>query len=94
MRVIFARERNGEIHFRKRHPEVTLREVKEVFEFRMAVQPGYRGAWQGIGHTRARRFLVVVFKWGRKRETVFVLTAYPAKRKHVEVYLRIVGGRL
>ena len=93
MNFLFARERDGTIHFRKRHPEVTVREVKELFEFRMAAQPTYGGALKGIGHTRARRFLVVIFKWGRKKDSVFILTAYPAKRKHAEVYLRTVGGR-
>lgn len=63
-----------------------------MFEFRMAVQPSYKGAWKGIGHTRSRRFLVVIFKWGRNKDTVFVLTAYPAKRRHVEVYLRTLGA--
>ena len=92
MRFVFAREKDGRIHFRKRHPEVTVREVKEVFEFRMAIQPTYGSAWKAIGHTRARRFLIVVFKWGKNKETVFVVTAYPAKRKHVEVYLRTIGG--
>ncbi len=90
MRFIFARERNGTIHFRKRHPGVTVKEVKEVFEFRMAVQPAYGGAWRGIGYTRSRRFLVVIFKWGKHRDKVFILTAYPAKRKHVEVYLKTI----
>lgn len=69
-----------------------MREVKEVFEFRMAVQPTYGSASKGIGHTRARRFLVVLFKWGRDRDHVFILTAYPAKRKHVEIYLKANGG--
>jgi len=93
VRFVFARENDGEIHFRKRHPEVTVGEVKEVFESRMAIQRTYGRAWKGIGHTRSRRFLVVIFKWGPKKETVFILTAYPAKRKHVEVYLRTTGGR-
>ena len=92
MRFIFARERDGQIHFTKRHPDVTIREVKEVFESRMVVRPTYGGAWKGIGHTRSRRFLVVVFKWGRERDRVFILTAYPARGKHVEVYLRVTGG--
>lgn len=93
MRFVFAREKDGEIHFRKRHPEVTVQEAKEVFESRMAMQPTYGGAWKGIGHTRSRRFLVVIFKWGANKDTVFILTAYPAKRKHVEVYLRTTGGQ-
>jgi hypothetical protein len=92
VRFVFARERDGKIHFRRRHPEVAVQEVKEVFEFRMVTQPTYGGAWKGIGHTRARRFLVVIFKWGKKKDTMFILTAYPAKRKHVEVYLRTIGG--
>jgi len=92
VRFIFARERDGKIHFRKRHPDVTAKEVTELFEFRMAVQPTYGGAWKGIGRTRSRRFLVVVFKLGKNRDTIFILTAYPAKRKHVEVYLRTAGG--
>ena len=92
MRFVFARERDGKIHFRKRHPEVTVREVREVFEFRMAIQPTYGGAWKGIGHTRARRFLVVIFKWGKDKDSVFIVTAYPAKKSHVEVYLRSTGG--
>jgi len=92
VRFVFARERDGKIHFRKRHPEVTVREVKEVFEFRMAIQPAYGGAWKGVGRTRSRRFLVVIFKWGKKKDYIFILTAYPAKRKHVEVYLRTTGG--
>ena len=92
MRFVFARERDGRIHFRKRHPEVTVREVKEVFEFRMAARPTYGGAWKGIGHTRGRKFLVVVFKWGKNKDTVFIVTAYPAERRHVEVYLRTTGG--
>ena len=69
-----------------------MREVKEVFEFRMAIQPTYGGAWKGIGHTRARRFLVVIFKWGKDKDSVFIVTAYPAKKSHVEVYLRSTGG--
>ncbi len=48
MKFVFARERNGKIHFRKCHPEVTVREVKEVFEFRMATQPTYGGALGGV----------------------------------------------
>lgn len=92
MRFVFAREKDGRIHFRKRHPAVTVREVTEVFEFRMAVQPTYGGAFKGIGRTRSRRFLVVIFKWGKNKDYVFILTAYPAKRAHVEVYLRTVGG--
>jgi hypothetical protein len=36
--------------------------------------------------------LVVIFKWGKNKDYVFVLTAYPAKRKHVETYLRTTGG--
>ena len=92
MRFVFAREKDGRIHFRRRHPEVTVGEVKEVFEFRMAVQPAYGGALKGIGHTRSKRFLVVIFKWGKNRADVFILTAYPARRAHVEVYLRTVGG--
>lgn len=70
-----------------------MQEVKEVFEFRMAGQPTYGGAWKGIGHTRSRRFLVVIFKWGKNKGAVFILTAYPARRKHVEVYVRTTGGR-
>ncbi|MDP2605312.1 MAG: hypothetical protein Q8S00_22450, partial [Deltaproteobacteria bacterium] len=66
--------------------------VKEVFDFRMAVQATYGGAFKGIGHTRSRRFLVVIFKWGKNMDTVFVVTAYPAKRAHVESFLRTVGG--
>lgn len=93
MKFVFATERDGTIHFRKRHPEVTVREAKELFEDRMAVQPTYGGALKGVGHTRDRRFLVVIFKWGRKKDSVFILTAYPAKRKHVEIYLKTVGGR-
>ena len=93
MRFIFARDRDGKIHFRKRHPEVTVQEVEEVFESRIAVQPTYGGALKGIGHTRSRRFLVVIFNWGRNKDPAFMLTAYPAKRKHVEVYLRTTGGR-
>ena len=92
MRFVFAREKDGKIHFRKRHPDVEVREVKEVFRFRMAVQPTYGGALKGIGHTRSRRFLVVIFKWGKNKDSVFVVTAYPAKRAHVEVFLRTVGG--
>ncbi len=92
MKFVFAREQDGKIHFRKRHPEITLREVKEVFESRMAVQPTYGGALKGIGITHSRRFLVAIFKWGRNKDTVFILTAYPAKRKHVEVYLKTIGG--
>jgi len=92
VRFVFARERDGRVHFRKRHPEVTVREVKEVFEFRMVIQPTYGGAWKGIGHSRARRFLVVIFKWGKTKDSVLILTAYPAKRSHVEVYLRSTGG--
>lgn len=92
MKFVFAREKDGKIHFRKRHPEVAVREVEEVFEFRMAVQPAYGGDLKGIGHTRARRFLVVIFKWGRKKDNLFILTAYAAKRKHVEVYLKTIGG--
>lgn len=92
MRFAFAREKDGRIHFRKRHPEVTVREVKEVFEFSMAVQPAYGGAFKGIGHTRSKRFLVVIFKWGKNKAYVFILTAYPAIRAQVEVYLRTVGG--
>ena len=92
MRFVFAREKDGKVHFRKRHPDVAVREVKEMFQFRMAVQPTYGGAVKGIGHTRSRRFLVVIFKWGKNKDTVFVITAYPAKRAHVEVYLRAVGG--
>ena len=92
MKFVFAREKDGKIHFRKRHPDVAVREVKEMFQFKMAVQPTYGGAFKGIGHTRSRRFLVVIFKWGKNKDTVFVVTAYPAKRAHVEVYLRTVGG--
>jgi hypothetical protein len=92
VQFVFAREKAGKIHFRRRHPEVTVREVEEVFEFRMAVQPAFGGAIKGIGHTRARRFLVVIFRWGRKKDGVFILTAYPARRRHVEVYVRTVGG--
>lgn len=92
MRFVFAREKDGRIHFRKRHPEVTVREVKEVFEFRMAVQPAYGGAFKGISHTRSKRFLVVIFKWGKNKAHLFILTAYPARRAQVEVYLRTVGG--
>ena len=92
MRFVFAREKDWKLHFRKCHPDVAIREVKEVFHFRMAVQPTYGGALKGIGHTRSRRFLVVIFKWGKNKDTVFVVTAYPAKRVHVEVYLRTVGG--
>jgi D-alanine-D-alanine ligase-like ATP-grasp enzyme len=92
VRFEFAREKDGRVHFRKRHPEVTVREVKELFEFRMVVQPSYRGASKGIGHTHSRRFLVVIFKWGKNKDYVFILTAYPAKRAHVEVYLRTTGG--
>ena len=93
MRFVFAREKEGKVHFRKRHPDVAVREVKEVFDFRMAVQPTYGGAFKGIGHTRSRRFLVVIFiKWGKSKDTVFVVTAYPAKRAHVESFLRTVGG--
>jgi hypothetical protein len=91
VRFVFAREKDGKVHFRKRHPDVAVREVKEVFHFRMAVHPTYGGALKGIGHTRSRRFLVVIFKWGKNKDTVFVVTAYPAKRAHVEVYLRTVG---
>ena len=79
MRFVFAREKDGKVHFRKRHPDV-------------AVQPTYGGALKGIGHTRSRRFLVVIFKWGKNKDYVFIVTAYPAKRAHVEVYLRTVGG--
>jgi hypothetical protein len=89
VRFIFARERDGQIHFGKRHPDVTVREVKEVFESRMVVRQTYGGAWKGIGYTRSRRFLVVVFKRGRQRDRMFILTAYPAGRKHVEVYLKV-----
>ncbi len=92
MRFVFAREKDGRVHFRKQHPQVTVREVKEVFEFRMVVQPTYGGALKGIGHARSRRFLVVIFKWGKNKDNVFIITAYPAKRAHVEVYLRTVGG--
>ena len=67
---------------------------KEAFEFRMAPQPTYGGALKGIGHTRSRRFLVVIFKWGKDKDCMFILTAYPAKRKHVEIYLRTTGGVL
>jgi hypothetical protein len=92
VRFVFAREKDGRVHFRKRHPEVTVREVKEVFEFRMAFQPTYGGALKGIGRTRSRRFLVVIFKWSKNKDYAFILTAYPAKRVHVEVYLRTTGG--
>lgn len=67
---------------------------KEAFEFRMATQPTYGGALKGIGHTRSRRFLVVIFKWGKDKDCMFILTAYPAKRKHVEIYMRTTGGVL
>ena len=33
-----------------------------------------------------------IFKWGKNKDAVFVVTAYPAKGKHVEVYLRTTGG--
>ncbi|MDZ4347681.1 MAG: hypothetical protein U1E51_35160 [Candidatus Binatia bacterium] len=92
MRFVFAREKDGKVHFRKRHPGVAVREVKEVFDFRMAVQATYGGAFKGLGHTRSRRFLVVIFKWGKNMDTVFVVTAYPAKRAHVEIFWRTVGG--
>ena len=92
MRFVFAREKDGKLHFRKRHPDVAVREVKELFQFRMAVQPAYGGALKGIGHTGSRRFLVVIFKWGKDKDHVFIVTAYPARRAHVEVFLRTVGG--
>ena len=92
MRFVFAREKDGQIHFRRTHPDVAVREVKELFEFRMAVQPTYGAALKGIGHTRFKRFLVVIFKWGKNRDSVFILTAYPARKAHVEIYLRTVGG--
>ena len=92
MKFVFAREKDGKVHFRKHHPDVAVREVKEMFRFRMAVQPAYGGALKGIGHTRSRRFLVVIFKWGKDKDYVFIVTAYPAKRAHVEAYLRTVRG--
>ena len=58
----------------------------------MAIQPAFGGAWKGIGRPRFRRFLVVIFKRGRDKDAVLILTAYPAKRKHVEVYLKTTGG--
>ena len=92
MKFVFAREKDGKVHFRKRHPDVAVREVKEMFRSRMAVQSSYGGTLKGIGHTSSRRFLVVIFKWGKDKDYVFIVTAYPAKRAHVEVYLRTVGG--
>lgn len=92
MKFVFAREKDGRIHFRKRHPAVTTQEVMELFESPMAVRKSFGSTWKGIGHTRGGRFLVVIFKWGPKRSTVFVITAYPARRKHVEVYVKAVGG--
>ena len=74
MKFVFAREKDGKVHFRKRHPDVAVREVKEIFRFRMAVQPTYGGTLKGIGHTRSRRFLVVIFKWGKNKDYVFVVT--------------------
>jgi len=67
---VFAREKDGKVHFRKRHPDVAIREVKEVFHFRMAVQPTYGGALKGIGHTRSRRFLAIIFKWAKTRTPI------------------------
>ena len=92
MKFVFAREKDGKVHFRKRHPDVAVREVKEMFHFRTAIQLTYGGASNGIGHTRSRRFLVVIFKWGKDEDYVFIVTAYPAKRAHVEAYLRTAGG--
>ncbi len=92
MRIVFAREKDGRVHFQKSHPNITAHEVMELFEAPMAVRKSYGSAWKGIGHSRAGRFLVVVFKWGIRKETAFVLTAYPAGRRHVETYLKTVGG--
>ena len=44
MKFVFAHEKDGKVHFRKRHPDVAVREVKEMFHFRMAVQSIYGGA--------------------------------------------------
>ncbi|MBI2889875.1 MAG: hypothetical protein HYY13_03720 [Nitrospirae bacterium] len=92
MRFVFAREKDGRIHFRRRHPNVSTQEVMEVFESRMAIRKSCGSAWKGIGHARSGRFLVVVFKWGVRKETVFALTAYPAGRRHVEAYVKTMGG--
>jgi hypothetical protein len=94
VRFVFAREKDGRIHFRKRHPEVAVGEVKQVFEFRMAVQPAYGGAFRGQGN-RPYSFEEVPssdFQMGKNKAYVFILTAYPARRAHVEAYLRTVGG--
>jgi hypothetical protein len=69
-----------------------MQKVKEFFQSRMVIQPTHGCAWKGIGHTRARRFLVVIFKWDKDKDSVFIVTAYPAKKSHVEVYCRCGGG--
>jgi hypothetical protein len=44
VKFVFAREKDGKVHLRKRHSDVAVLEVKEMFHFRMAVQPTYGGA--------------------------------------------------
>lgn len=90
MNFIFAREKDGRAHFKVKHPEVTEKEVKELFQRKMIIQPSYEDTIKGIGYTQEKRFLVVVYKILKRKNIMLIITVYPAKKKHIFEYAKLI----
>lgn len=57
----------------------------------MVIQPSYKNTIKGIGYTEDKRFLVVIYK-EVDLDKILIITAYPAKKKHILKYAKLTGG--
>lgn len=78
------------------HPyrhDVTEHEVEQVLAKPGEDRPGHEGSRVAIGHTRAGRWLRVIYVPDPEPESVFVLTAYELKGKPLTAYKRRMRRR-
>lgn len=89
MEIIFAFDKNHDKnHFLVNHPNVSEREILEVFANKHAVikEKSKKSFYRVIGYTKTKRFLIIIGVYGKNGKTFKVITAYPANKKHLILY--------
>lgn len=73
-------------HFQVNHPDISEDEILEVFSNIYVKFESPINKVGIIGHTNTKRFLVIIGIYGQNKQLFRVITAYPARKKHLILY--------
>lgn len=77
-------------HFKVNHPEISKDDIEQVFESTYLEFEQTKHIKRILGHNHDKKFFVLIVIFNKDKTGIKLITAYRAKKKHIQFYLNEV----